>query len=293
MHPSVIHAFCESIRTRIESHPDTPIVVCPQDTNNSSMVNACVFSGAYLLLCELMEFDRVVATFKETLDELEASLPQCTPNPYPDIVDCWKALNRAKELKWLGVSDLENDVLFDVEMAAHYAQAANGNVHVLVPDKLLLFQTPQHRLHDQACQWVDVSQPDQPTVRFFSAAFLAELLADLDVSAVVCLGRTCDADAAAFRARGLDVHDLGINPRRPAVLRVMDRLFTIARAAPGAVAVFGGGCGGGEVAPDYVWTVAASWLETDFGFDAGAAAAWVRMVRPVPRLSAEGAVDCT
>jgi hypothetical protein len=60
----------------------------------------------------------------------------------------------------------------------------------------------------------------------------------------------------------------------------MDRLFAVARAAPGAVAVYGGGGGGGEVAPEYVWTVAASWLTADFGFDAAAAAAWVRMVRP-------------
>jgi hypothetical protein len=260
------------------------------------MENACFLCGAYLLLCELVELDSVLELFKEALDEIEASLARCkdTKNNLKDIVTCWKALHQAKAMKWLGEgegNDPENDPVFDVEMAAHYAQAANGNVHVLVPGKLLLFQTPQQVPSDKECQWVDMSEPEQPTVRRFSAAFLAELLSDLGVSAVACLGRTCAADAAAFQARGLDVHDLGIDPRRPAVLRVMDRLLTISRAAPGAVAVFGGGGGGGEVAPEYVGTIAAAWLTMDFGFDSAAAAAWVRMMLPVlaPRHSRRGA----
>ena len=293
IHPSVVHAFCETVRASIETHPNTPSVVCPEDMSHSSMVNACLLSGAYLLLHELVQLDHILTIFSDTLIEIEQSIAQCTIAPDTDIVSCWKALDQAKGLEWLGVCDLKNELepIFDVEMAAHYAQAANGNVHVLVPGKLLLFQTPHDLPSDQTCQWVDVCEPDQPTVRRFSAAFLAALLSELDVSAVVCLGRTCDADAAAFQARGLDVHDLGIDPRRPAVLRVMDRLLSIARAAPGAVAVFGGGCGGGEVAPEYVWSIAASWLTMDFGFDSAAAAAWVRMVRPCSE--AEGAeVNC-
>jgi hypothetical protein len=125
-----------------------------------------------------------------------------------------------------------------------------------------------------------VSEPGWPTVRHFSAAFLAALLSDLGVSAVACLGRTGGSDAAALRAGGLDVHDLALDARRPALLGAMDRLLAVSRSAPGATALFPGhGCGG-EALPECAGTLAAAWLMADFGFCGGAAAAWVGMVCP-------------
>ncbi len=171
--------------------------------------------------------------------------------------------------------------MLDVEMASHYALNSNGGVHILVPGKLLYFPAPKALPVNQA--WADVSMPGQPTVRRFSATFLAALLSELDVSAVVCLGRTSGTAAAAFRAGGLDVHDLALDARRPVLLGAMDRLLSISRAAPGATALFPG-ANGGEAVPVWVETLAAAWLIADFGFESGAAAAWVRMVCPAARL---------
>ena len=62
------------------------------------------------------------------------------------------------------------------------------------------------------------------------------MLADLDVAAVACLGRADGGDAAALEACGLDVHELGQDARRPALLPALDRLLSLKRAAaPGAV----------------------------------------------------------
>ena len=94
------------------------------------------------------------------------------------------------------------------------------------------------------------------------------------MSAVACLGRTGESDAAAMSARGLDVHDLGLDPERPALLGAMDRLLAVSRAAPGAVAVFGYS---GDAAAG---TLAEAWLMAEHRFEAAAAAAWVRMVCP-------------
>ena len=76
-----------------------------------------------------------------------------------------------------------------------------------------------------------------------------------------------------MKARGLDVHDLGLDPRRPALLGAIDHLLAVSRAAPGAVAMFGGG--GGDAT---VRTLAATWLVTEYGFDGEAAGAWLRMI---------------
>ena len=132
-------------------------------------------------------------------------------------------------------------------MAVHYALPDTGGLHIIVPDKLLFFPAPASLPAGQA--WADASSGDAGPGRQFSAGFLAELLADLDVTAVVCLGRTGSSDAAAFRRRGLDVHDLNLDRRRPGLLGAMDRLLSLSLSAPGAVAVCGWGgdeAGGGR-----------------------------------------------
>ena len=128
-------------------------------------------------------------------------------------------------------------------MASHYALACNGGVHVLVPGRLLLFPAPAALPAGEA--WADASEGGRAAGRRFSAAFLAALLSDLGVSAAACLGRTGGSDAAALCAGGLDVHDLALDARRPALLGAMDRLLAVSRAAPGATALFPGPAGGG------------------------------------------------
>ena len=189
-----------------------------------------------------------------------------------------KALQLAAGLYWLDCQ--QDDAPFDIEKSLHYASKANGNIHTLVPGKLLFFVSP-HPLPDNQA-WIDVRDAGRWQERRFSADYLADLLVDLDVSVVACLGACGSGDAAAFAARDLDVHDLRLDPRRPSMLRAMDRLLALARAAPGAVAVFCGG-GGGREWPGHVGTLAAAYLMSDFGFDAAAADAWVRMAFPLLR----------
>jgi hypothetical protein len=272
LHIAVIHAFCESMRATIDSRPNQPVVVCPEDHGIWAVSDACQLCGAFLLLCEDAGLDHVLSAFQDHLPGFPASRRHV-------IVACWTALHRARALGWLGLADGdEHEPALDVEMASHYALAHNGGIHVLVPGKLLLFPAPAPLPADQA--WADVSEPGRPAARRFSAAFLAALLSDLGVSAAACLGRTGGSDAAALRAGGLDVHDLALDARRPALLGAMDRLLAVSRAAPGATALFPGRGGGGAALPESAGRLAAAWLVTDFGFGGGAAAAWIGMVCP-------------
>ena len=91
------------------------------------------------------------------------------------------------------------------------------------------------------------------------------------------MGQTGGRDAAAFAVRGLNVHDLGLDPRQLALLRAVDRMIAVSRASPGAVALFGGA--GGEQ-PEPVGTLVAAYLMLELGFCAASAAAWIRMLCP-------------
>ena len=201
------------------------------------------------------------------------------PSVRKDTEPCLQALQSAKARNWLGYDDDAAPPLFDIEMASHYARAANGNIRVIIPGKLILVPTP--RALPKGRFWVDVDEPGRPLVRHFSAVFLAELLVDHEAAAVVSLGRSGSCDDAAFLACGLDVHDLSLDTRRPALLGPLDRLAAIARAAPGPVAVYAGGDedegeDGSLVA--CMGTLAESLLMMECGFgDAAAAALWVRL----------------
>ena len=270
LHLCVIDAFCETLASTVESRPDVPIIVCPENDSLSSLRGACLLCGAYLLLSEGIGLDFVVSTFSQILSDASAWRAEGVDEP---IMSCWSALQRARDLQWIGSQCDGAELGFDLELATHYALAANGGVHVLIPGKLLLAPPPAPLPDGQG--WADVTEAGRPAGRLFSAGFLADTLVDLDVSAAAWLGRAGESDAAATRARGLDVHDLGLDARKPALLQAMDRLLAVSRAAPGAVAVMGDMDGDGVVG-----TVAAAWMMADYGFGGDAAGAWLRLVCP-------------
>ncbi len=277
---AITHQFCELMSVTTQEHIEAAVIVCPEQRDLASRQCACFLLGAYLILRQGRNLTEVSALFKDFEEENNTLTTRC-------MVNGWSAMYRAREICWLGpVADQDEDRPFDLEMSLHYAEMANGTIYTLVPGKLILFPTPARLSSGQS--WADVSESGGATARRFSAPYLAELLADLDVSVVACLGQTSSASADAFLERGLDVHDLLLDPRRPSLLRAMDRVLSLARAAPGAVAVFCGGVGGTDW-PAHVGMLAAAYLVSDFGFDAGAADAWLCMLCPALRLPAHAA----
>ncbi len=213
------------------------------------------------------------------------TVPAQLPWMSSSVADCWRALDHARALRWLGAVDQASEPMLDVEMAAHYARPGNGGIHVLVPGKLLLFPAPASLPDGQ--EWAQVSS----TVRAFSAGFLVDLLVDLGVAAIACADQNdgCGGDAAAFAARGLDVHDLGLDLRQRTLLHSVNRLVAISRASPGAVALFGGD---EKPLPGDVGTLVTTYLMVELGFCAGAAAAWIWMLCPVLDLDVEHEPRC-
>ena len=148
----VIHAFCQTVCDALAARPHTLIVVCPHNDSASSLSNAILLYGAYLLLCKAEPLNIVVDELQDSIAAF-GCMDLCIELDDASIMDAWSALDRAKALNWLAAPDCANAPALEIDMAAHYAFPANGSLHMLVPDRLLSFPSPAPLPAGQA--WAD------------------------------------------------------------------------------------------------------------------------------------------
>jgi hypothetical protein len=266
--------FCERLHSLIENDTmNGKVVICPANNEQQSIIDACFFLGAYLILYTGAKYENVLTACCS--DEMLSNIRKKGSDNKISTLDKWRALDRSIQLGWLVHPDSDSEPVMDVEEFAHYSQLANGMVHMTMPGKLFFFPTPEDVLSN--LQWADTTDEDGATVRRFSAHFYADLFEDLRVSVVACLGTGSAATAAALRALGIDAVDLRLEADGSSLLRGLDALLSLARGAPGAVAVHSGE---GFVWPGYVGTLVEALLISLLGFDEGSAGAWLRMVSP-------------
>jgi hypothetical protein len=185
------------------------------------------------------------------------------------LMDCWAALQRAATLGWIDFGDTPSDDAIDMAEHHHYDSAANGQLHVVVPDRLLAFPSP-HDLPD-GLDWMD-----RDGARRFSPAYFAHILHDFDVSVALCCagaGQVASYNPAALQERGVAVETLPVEARSGHLLAAGDRLLTLARAAPGAIALHG--VGGWEEG-----LLLTTYLVRLHSFPARQALAWARITHP-------------
>ncbi len=246
--------------------------------------------GSFLILHKDMNSDTVRELFQELCDKfIRYSIATTTDDQHHvNLHDCWQALDRAMSLRWFVLPSSNVEPLLDVDELTHYASAANGAVHLVIPGALIFFPTPADDLVSESQVWADSEAADGRTTRRFSPGFYASLLVDLGVSAVACLGSCSPATAHALNSRGIAIMDLAPDGGcsfseldaggLAGVVLALDRLLALAAATPGAVAVHSGA--GGEW-PEAVGTLAAAFLIRRFGFSGASAVAWLHMVVPL------------
>ena len=257
---SDILSFCATVEQIESTTEDCPIIAYLQRYSSYCLAQTIILVGAYLIHRKGFSSEQAINAFQE-LFQVDPSL-----HTFEDYLKHGlKAIGCAKAMHWLDRSD--DPCNFDIEMSLHYSLPAHGNILALVPSKLLLFPTPAALPPDQS--FADIHAPGQQPIRVFSAAYLASVLSDLGVGAVVCLGRTAPGDRDALLAAGIDVHDLDGDGAA-----MVARTLSVARGAGGsAVAV----CSGGRSLPAQALDLGRACLVAEVGFDEGAAAAWVRM----------------
>eukprot|EP00286_Rhodomonas_abbreviata_P023111 CAMPEP_0181296240 /NCGR_PEP_ID=MMETSP1101-20121128/4592_1 /TAXON_ID=46948 /ORGANISM="Rhodomonas abbreviata, Strain Caron Lab Isolate" /LENGTH=401 /DNA_ID=CAMNT_0023401079 /DNA_START=351 /DNA_END=1556 /DNA_ORIENTATION=+ len=227
------------------------------------MTNAAFLLGSFFVLDGCRPKD--VWAPLNTLDVFEPycdiSKKRCEFKLY--LMDCWKAVQKAQQQSWIALGP--DCGCFSLEEYDHYTDPANGDLHEVVPGKLVAFRGPQGNVHET---W-----EDKDGVRYFHPAYYVDVFREIGVSTVVRLNDK-EYDSNEFVRSGIQHFDLpfadGTAPSRD----IVDRFFAIVDAAPGLVAVHcqaGLGRTGSLIAAHMIKTL---------NFSAREAIAWTRIVRP-------------
>ena len=119
------------------------------------------------------------------------------------LTDCWRGLVKGMEQGWLKLPSSLSDFRWgeiDIDEYEHYDNPLNGDMHEVVPGKLIAFKGPR----DLGSHW---HRDDASGGRDFSADHYADVFEDFEVAAVV---RLCEPryDGRRFEERGMGLHEL-------------------------------------------------------------------------------------
>jgi hypothetical protein len=276
------------IQEAMETHKGKRLILCQDPEDQSAIQETALICGAFAILVEEWDLHAVVDAFPDFAQRLMATpgLDLDRSKYSVTVLDCWQALLHARERCWMSwrTSPDDDDQPLLVDEIVHYADPANGGIHILAPGGLLLFPNPVD-LPDGALWAAAAALDGAPRARLFAAAFYVDLLPDLGVRAVASLDPCrCATAAAAFAAAGLAAVDLppAAGPRRrpSSPLRALDALLTLTRGAGGAVALHAGGGGAPGTWPEHTAVVVAAYLVGREGFAERAAYAWLLLLCP-------------
>jgi hypothetical protein len=243
------------------------ICVCP---GRRSLTAAALLLGGYLAICEKMSLDLIIDAFGPVSSHFVPLVDANGADPSElTMIDCWAALHRATKLGWLDFSDVPSEDAIDMEEHLHYHCPANGQLHVIVPNKLLALPSP-HDIPD-GLEWADYTDG-----RRFSPSYFGGILSDFGVAVALCCGSArveFPYDPAGLAAHGIATEMIPAGARSGRLLAAGDRLITLARAAPGAIALHG--LGGWEEG-----LLLAAYLIRLHSFPARHALAWVHICHP-------------
>ena len=183
------------------------------------------------------------------------------------VRDCVAGLARASAVGLISFTDGS----FDPDAYDLLDDPLNGDVHAVVPGRIVAFKGPRADAVSPAGSWAD-----RGGVRDFHPSFYADMFRRMGVRLVVRLNEP-RYDAAECARGGWPVLDLCCHGHATPPLAVVFRFFRAVdevAAGGGAVAVH---CAGGR---GQTGTLVALWLMRTHRFTARGAIAWLRMARP-------------
>jgi cell division cycle 14 len=269
MNLACVTDFISQLERERSQFPDSRIFYCVDD-GKRNLTNAVFLMGAYLMLQLDHPVEDVVDCFSWLTEDQHEEYRDATFTRATfrlSLVDCWKALGKARGLGWVGRPDSDGfcgDL--DMDEYAHYDNPLNGDLHEVVPGKLVAFAGPED-LGGAAFR------DDATGRRRFSPGYFLEEFADRGVCAVVRVNEA-RYDGRAFSDHGIAFVDLPFEDCTAPPAHVAEAFLAAVEAEPGAVAVH---CKAGL---GRTGTLIALWLMRWEGFTAREAMGWLRIMRP-------------
>ena len=271
--------FSQCLVDARHDHPSKTLVVC-SGREPEMVTRSALLLGGHLLVNLGMPLSEVEDIFSPISSGFMPMRPCCNAKEVVTVLDCWRALHRARQYAWIDfTSDLVDlDRCIDMQEHIHYDSLVNGALHVLVPGKLIAFPCPADLPGDEI--WADAGG-----ARRFSPAYFGDVFCDFNVEMVVrCKGAlygTC-----GLEQHGISVEDLPVSGNDDAddcsdvagMLRASDRFLTLTDLAQGAIAVHGRGDDGSLGTGGRL--LVQMYLMRRHGFGGGDAVAWMLMAHP-------------
>jgi hypothetical protein len=275
-----IYSFHQSLVSMLDTIADKNLVIMV-NYDPKLLTTFALLLGGHMIISQGMSIEDVAECFSP----ISVMFSNFTDGNGTDLAveDCWRAIHRATVLGWVTFNlpqEDDRDEAINMDEYLHYDDSPNGAMHLVDPSRMLLFREPA----DLAA---GVAWKDEGGHRRFGAEHYAWLFEDFGVRLVVRCGGGA-WDSAALRASGIAVEDLCVAEDGAGMLSVVDRFLTLARVAPGCIAVQCGGGGrmatnddAGEDGDAGARLLVAAHLIRSRGFGAADALAWVCIAHPV------------